>query len=116
MSHRPPPPPGQLEVGEDDLPIVDQYTYHGVDISKDCCWDAHIPKVIGKGELGKMDAILTNPHLDTRTKICIPMIVVVPKRLCAGEVMGREREVRKKTGNSADDSSPKHTRMLKHDE
>ena len=35
--------------GEDKLPIVDQYTYLGVEISKDCSWDAHIAKVIGKG-------------------------------------------------------------------
>ena len=43
----------------------------GVEISKDCLWDAHIAKVIEKGKLqgGKMDAILTDPHLDTRIKI-----------------------------------------------
>ena len=28
--------------GEGGLPIVDQYTYLGVDISKGCSWDAHI--------------------------------------------------------------------------
>ena len=30
--------------GEDELPIVDQYNtcYLGVEISKDCSWDAHI--------------------------------------------------------------------------
>ena len=27
--------------GEDELPIVDQYTYLGVEISKDSSWDAH---------------------------------------------------------------------------
>ena len=31
--------------GEDDLPIVDEYMYLGVEISKDCSWDAHIAKV-----------------------------------------------------------------------
>ena len=35
--------------GEGDLPIVHQYTYLGVEISKDCSWGAHIAKVIGKG-------------------------------------------------------------------
>ena len=35
--------------GEDELPIADPYTYLGVEISKDCSWDAHIAKVIGKG-------------------------------------------------------------------
>ena len=61
--------------GEDELPIVDQYTYLGVEISKGCSWDAHIAKVIGKdkSQAGKMGAILTDPHLDTRIKICILM-------------------------------------------
>ena len=27
--------------GEDELPIVDQYTLLGVETSKDCSWDAH---------------------------------------------------------------------------
>ena len=31
----------QLKGGEDDLPIVDQYTYLGVEISKDYCWYIH---------------------------------------------------------------------------
>ena len=56
---------------EGELPIVDQYTYLGVEISKDCSWDAHIAEVIGKGtsQVGEMDAILTYPHLDARIKI-----------------------------------------------
>ena len=59
------------ERGENDLPIGDQYTYPGVEISKDCSWDAHIAKVIGKGKtrVGKTDAILTDSHLDTRITI-----------------------------------------------
>ena len=36
--------------GEDDLPIVVQYTYLGVEMPKDCSWDAHVAKVIGKGK------------------------------------------------------------------
>ena len=38
--------------GEDELPIADQYTYLGVETSKECSWDAHIAKVIviGKGK------------------------------------------------------------------
>lgn len=74
--------------GEDELPIVDQYTYLGVEISKDCSWDTHIAKVIGKGKahVGKMDAILTDSHLDTRIKRCILMNVIVPKLEYAGEV------------------------------
>ena len=74
--------------GKDELPIVDQYTYLGVEISKDCSWDTHIAKVIGKGKahVGKMDAILTDSHLDTRIKRCILMNVIVPKLEYAGEV------------------------------
>ena len=53
----------------------------GVEISKDCSWDTHIRKVIGKGkaQVGKMDATLTGSHLDTRIKICILTVVIVPK-------------------------------------
>ena len=57
--------------GEDELPITDQYTYLGVEISKDCSWDARIAKVIGKvnkEHVGKMEAILTDSHLDSRIK------------------------------------------------
>ena len=39
--------------------IVDQYTYLGVEISKDCSWDTRIAKIIGKGKahVGMMGAI-----------------------------------------------------------
>ena len=70
------------------LPSVDQHTYRSVEISNDCSWDAHIAKVTGKGksQVGKMDVILTDPHLDTRIKICILMNVIGPKLEYAGEV------------------------------
>ena len=50
--------------------------------------DTHIAKVMGKGksQVGKMDAILTDPHLDTRIKLCILTNVVIPKLEYAGEV------------------------------
>ena len=79
-------------------------------------WHRHIKillvgcthEVIGKGKthVGKMDAILTDSHLDTRNKICILLNVIVPKlyRMCRRSV-GREREARKTAGNSADVSS-----------
>ena len=51
-----------------------------------------------------MDAILADPHHDTRKKIRILMGVIVPKLEYARR-MKRKREVRKTTGNSADDSS-----------
>ena len=36
--------------------------------------------------MGKMDAILTDSHLDARIKGCILMCVIVPKLEYAGEV------------------------------
>ena len=74
--------------GEDELPIVDQFTYLGVELSKDCSWDAHVAKVTGKGksQVGEMDAILSDAHLDTRTKTCIWMNMFVPKLEYAREV------------------------------
>ena len=46
-----------------------------------CSLDAHIAKVIGKGRahVGKMDAIITDSHLDTRVKKCILIDVIVSK-------------------------------------
>ena len=83
--------------GEEELPVVDKYTYLGVEISKECSWDAHIAKLIGKGkaQIGKMDEILTDPHLDTRIKRCILLNVIVPKLEYAGEVWeGNEKAVK----------------------
>ena len=48
----------------------------------------YIAKVIGKGEahvVGKMDAILTDSHLDTKVKSCILMNAIVRKLEYAGE-------------------------------
>ena len=58
---------------EHKLPIVDQYTYFGVDTSKDCSWDARIAKIIGKGKthVGKIDVTLTDSHLDHRINECV---------------------------------------------
>ena len=74
--------------GEDELPIVGQCTYLGVEISEDCSWDVNIAKVIGNGEsqVGKMDAILTDPHVDTKIKKCILINVIVPKLQYARQV------------------------------
>ena len=48
----------------------------------------NITKVIGKGksQVGKMDAILADPHFDTRSQICILINVMLPKLEYAGEV------------------------------
>ena len=41
---------------------------------------------MGKAHVGKMDAILTESHLDTRVKRCILMNLTVPQLEYAGEV------------------------------
>ena len=40
----------------------------------------------GKAHVGKMDAILTDSHLDTRIKRCVLMNVIGPKLEYSGEV------------------------------
>ena len=67
-----------------DLPIVDQHTYLGVETSKGCSWDTGK----GKAHVGQMDAILTDSRLGTRSKRCILMNVTV---LELRRGMGRER-------------------------
>ena len=44
--------------------------------------------MIGKGktEVGRMDVILRDSHLDTKIKICILLNVIVPKLEYAGAV------------------------------
>ena len=78
-------------------------------LGKDSFWDAHIAEVIGKRKIyvGKMDATLTDSHLDTinRIKICILMNCDCAKARMCGRSMGREREVVKTAGNSTDDSN-----------
>ena len=51
----------------------------------------------GKAHVGKMDAILSDTHLDARVKICIMMNVMAPKpRAYAGKVSeGNAKFVRK---------------------
>ena len=60
-------------------------------VSKGYSWDTHMAKVIrkGKAHVGKMDAILTDSHVDTRAKRCILMNMIVPKLEYAGEVWER---------------------------
>ena len=40
---------------EVELPIVDHYTYLGVEVSEDCSWDARIAKVTEKGRSRRQD-------------------------------------------------------------
>ncbi|MEP5446747.1 hypothetical protein, partial [Ekhidna sp.] len=103
---------------EDELPIVDQYTYLGVDMSKDCSWDTHIAKVRGRGKsrVDKMDAILTDSHLDTRIKICIMMKVIMPNLEYAGDVWEGNADFEKKNSSKQYKwQRLKITRMLNHE-
>ena len=75
---------------------------------KDCSWDAHIANVVwtGKSHVRKMDAILTDSHLDPRSKyfeVCNLINVIVPKREYA-EVW-EWNKTRKTVGHRTDDSS-----------
>ena len=92
--------------GADELPIVDQCTCLGAEISKDRSWDTHTAKVIGKGRahVGKMDVILTDSHLETRIKICILMNVVPEAGICGRSISRNAKRV-KPAGSSTDDSS-----------
>ena len=64
-------------------------------------------KVIGTGKshVGKMDATLTDSHLDARIKRCILMNVMVPKLEHVGENMGRGWEARATVGHGTEGSS-----------
>ena len=55
----------------------------------------------GNAHVGKMDAILTDLHLDARISTCILMNVIVPKSRVRNRIMEREREGRKTAGNSS---------------
>ena len=71
----------------------------------DFFWDTNIPKVMGKGKahLGKVDAILTNSHLDTKINMCILMKGMVQKLEHAGEIW--EGDSKYTAENSTFDSS-----------
>ena len=56
----------------------------------------------GKAQIGRMDVILRDSHLDTRIKRCILIDVIVPKLEYAD---GRGRIVVEEVGNSTDGSS-----------
>ena len=91
--------------GEDELPIVHQYTHFGVEIAKDCSWDTHIAQGTrtSKSQASKMDATLTDPHLDTRIKRCIlTKNMIAPKFEYMQEKYRNGTQSSKTTGNSAD--------------
>lgn len=68
------------------VPIIDKHTYLGVKIP----WpfsDAHMDEVIGNSmaQIGKVDAILKDSHLDTGIEICFLMNAILPKLENAGQ-------------------------------
>ncbi|CAB1121249.1 unnamed protein product [Ectocarpus sp. CCAP 1310/34] len=71
------------------------YTYLGVEIAKDCSWNAHMSKVAekGKSRAGKLHPILANRHLDTRIKLTVLKSVIVPPLEYAGEVWEGNKKV-----------------------
>ncbi|CAB1110807.1 unnamed protein product [Ectocarpus sp. CCAP 1310/34] len=84
--------------GIEEIAVVDQYTYLGVEIAKDCSWNAHMSKVAekGKARAGKLHPILANRHLDTRIKLTVLKSVIVPPLEYAGEVWEEyKKEVKK---------------------
>ncbi|CAB1105071.1 unnamed protein product [Ectocarpus sp. CCAP 1310/34] len=80
--------------GMEEIAVVDQYTYLGVEIAKDCSWNAHMSKVAekGKSRAGKLHPILANRHLDTRIKLTVLKSVIVPPLEYAGEVWEANKE------------------------
>ncbi|CAB1109340.1 unnamed protein product [Ectocarpus sp. CCAP 1310/34] len=81
--------------GVEEIAVVDQYTYLGVEIAKDCSWNAHMSKVAekGKARAGKLHPILANRHLDTRIKLKVLKSVIVPPLRYAGEVWEENKMV-----------------------
>ncbi|CAB1100184.1 unnamed protein product [Ectocarpus sp. CCAP 1310/34] len=81
--------------GIEEIAVVDQYTYLGVEIAKDCSWNAHMSKVAekGKARAGKLHPILANRHLDTRIKLTVLKSVIVPPLEYAGEVWEGNKKV-----------------------
>ncbi|CAB1108810.1 unnamed protein product [Ectocarpus sp. CCAP 1310/34] len=81
--------------GIEEIAVVDQYTYLGVEIAKDCSWNAHMSKVAekGKARAGKLHPILANRHLDTRIKLKVLKSVIVPPLRYAGEVWEGNKKV-----------------------
>lgn len=70
-----------MEAGRRGIVIVDQYTYRGAELPKDCWWDAHMNTVSGEGmaQVGRVDAILRGSYPGTRGNRCILVNAIVPK-------------------------------------
>ena len=68
----------------------------------------------GKAHAGKMDAILTDSHLDTRIKRCILMTMIVPKPEYA-EVWEGNAKLVKQLETVQMTAAEKNPKMLKYD-
>ncbi|CAB1096020.1 unnamed protein product [Ectocarpus sp. CCAP 1310/34] len=81
--------------GIEEIAVVDQYTSLGVEIAKDCSWNAQMSKVAekGKARAGKLHPILANRHLDTRIKVTVLKSAIVPPLEYAGEVWEGNKKV-----------------------
>ncbi|CAB1113353.1 unnamed protein product [Ectocarpus sp. CCAP 1310/34] len=81
--------------GVDELAVVDQKKHLGVDIAKDCSWNAHMFKVADKGKArtGRLHPILANRHIDTRIKLTVVKGVFVPPVEYAGVVWEGNKKV-----------------------
>ena len=92
-----------------------QWSYIGVEIAKDCSWNAHMSKVAekGKARAGKVHPILANRHLDTCIKLTVLKSVFVPPIEYAGEVWeGNMKVVKELEAAQTDGGSENHPRML----
>ncbi|CAB1117977.1 unnamed protein product [Ectocarpus sp. CCAP 1310/34] len=69
----------------------------GVEMAKDCSWNADMSKVAekGKARAGKLHPILANRHLDTRIKLTVLKSVIVPPLDYAGAVWEGNKNVGK---------------------
>ena len=75
------------------MPIADHYTCLGLEIKKKLLLGCTNAIGKGKAHVGKMDAILTDSHLDTRIERCILMNAIVPTLEYAGEVLERNAKL-----------------------
>ncbi|CAB1110562.1 unnamed protein product [Ectocarpus sp. CCAP 1310/34] len=74
--------------GFEEIEVVDQYTHLGVEIAKDCSWNAHMCKMAEKGKerAGKLHPILANRHRDTRIKLTVLNSATVVNELEAAQI------------------------------
>lgn len=95
-----------MELGRgihDPTPVYD--THLGVDVLR-CSWGAHMNEVVrkGKAQMGKMNVIVVDSHLHTRTTVYSYECDGTEARTCR-KSMGCERRVGEVAGHGTDASS-----------